>query len=206
MMDFNERVIPGISANFLYQEALARYEFASKLIKKGSFILDVGCGTGYGCSLLSHKAEVLGVDNDREAIDYAKKHYGKNAKYVLGNAEKLKFKSQFDIICAFEIVEHLSNPSTLLKLIKTLLKKRGVFILSTPNKNYVSPEGGVASPYHIREYNYDEFRSLLKKYFTKVEILGQTKSKKAQEALKDFMRSQTVRQSLVDKDMFDIRK
>jgi hypothetical protein len=34
MMDFNERVIPGVTANFQLKESLARYEFVKRYITK----------------------------------------------------------------------------------------------------------------------------------------------------------------------------
>lgn len=206
MMDFDERVIPGVTANFLYQEALARYEFASKFVKNRSKILDVGCGTGYGTDFLAKRAAfALGVDNNEDAIKFARKRY-KNAQFMLGDAEKLEFKSKFDVICAFEIIEHLKKPKVFLRSVKKLLKKGGIFILSTPNKEVISQGGGVSSLYHTKEYNLKELAELLEKYFSRLEIYGQRKSARAKEAFRLFLQSQNARQKIVDSDILNIRK
>lgn len=115
MMDFNERVIPGVSANFLYQEALARYEFALKYIKPGDKILDVGCGTGYGAAILGRYAKVIGIDSERQAIEYARQKYHEDAKFRIGDAEELNFDDKFfEIAISFEVIEHLKSPQKFL--------------------------------------------------------------------------------------------
>lgn len=206
MMDFDERVIPGISANFLFQEALARYVFAQRLIKKGFRIIDIGCGTGYGNSILAKKGDVTGIDNSREAILFAKKHY-KNVKFLVANATKLPFENGgFDIICSFEVIEHLRRPKKFLSEAKRILKKGGVMILSTPNKAISSPNGNPESPYHEKEYTYIELNNLLKEFFKNVKILGQNKSKRAKDATLEFLRSQVAREKLASRDKFRIRR
>jgi len=204
MMDFNERVIPGVSANFLYQEALARYKFAQKFVKPGIKILDVGCGTGYGSAILSEKAKVIGIDNNREAIEFAKKNYGKKITFKIGTAENLTIKNNaFETVLAFEVIEHLKYPQIALNEIKRVLKPEGKFILSTPNIKF---QPHTRSPYHFQEYDYQKFLEILVGNFNKVTLFGQNKSKRAKEALADFMKSQKARQSLVNSDIFGIRK
>lgn len=203
MMDFDERVIPGVTANFQYKESLARYEFARRNLKKEARVLDIGCGTGYGSAVLAENYEVIALDNDKEAIRYAKKHY-KKPLFKTGNAEKLKFDdSSFDAVVAFELIEHLKNPQKFLSEVKRVLRRNGVFILSTPNKNFPKI---AQSSYHIKEYGFDDIHHLLKKYFRTIKLYGQSKSKRAREAHKEFLASQGTRQSIVDVDKFGLRK
>lgn len=206
-MDFNERVIPGITVNFLYQEALARYERALTFIKNEMKILDAGCGTGYGSNLLASKGRVIGIDSNNEVIRYAKKNYGDKVNFLSGDITKLQFMSEeIDCICAFEVIEHLKNPIKFLAEAKRILKKNGIIFLSTPNKDIHSPHGYSSSPYHIKEYTYSDFSNLVNSFFKHVKIQGQVKSNKAKKAIAKFINSQRAREKFVQKDKFGLRK
>lgn len=202
MMDFNERVIPGVTANFQFQESLARYKFALRRIKKGSKVLDLGCGAGYGSFLLSSKAKVFAVDKDKEAISYAKRHYSGSAVFKVADATLIPFPdNKFDVVCSFEVIEHIKDDKKMLSEVRRVLKSRGKFIMSTPRK-----AEKIRSPYHIREYDYNKLLRLLKIYFNKVEIFGEKKNKKAKIAFDDFLKSQSAREELAKKDLLVIRK
>lgn len=206
-MDFNERVVPNITANYLFQESLARYEFVVKKIGNNIKILDAACGTGYGSRVLSRRGEVVGLDNDAEAINFAKARYSKYANFLLGDIENIKQNvGTFDVICCFEAIEHLKHPEKMLRGFRKILSKNGVVFISTPNKAYPNRLVSSESPYHVKEYTYRDFHKTLNKHFSKVDILGENKSKKTISAFRDFLKSQEKRQSFVDKDKFGVRK
>lgn len=206
-MDFNERVIPGESANFLYQEALTRYEFAQKFLKKGGKVLDLGCGTGYGSAILGQMAKVTGLDQNQEAIEFAQKKYGSDAKFMVGDITHLQTPGhEFNLVCCFEVIEHLKNPEKMLREVKRVLKPDGYFLLSTPNQDVLSIKGELTSPYHVKEYDLKEIEELLGQFFSRVEMFGQRKSVKAKKAYALFLDSQKSRQSIVNLDKFRIRK
>jgi ubiquinone/menaquinone biosynthesis C-methylase UbiE len=191
-MDFAERVIPGLSSNYMFRQAQARYMFAKKYIKNKDQVLDAACGTGYGTT-------GVGIDNNPEAIAFAKKHF--KAKYVLGDVLNMPFSSNlFDVVTSFETIEHV-DAKKFLNEISRVLKKDGKLILSTPQKKGLSN-----SPYHIKEFSKDELYHLLKKYFKSVKIFGQVSSVKAQKAWNDFMSSQESRKKIIIFDTLGFRK
>ena len=191
-MDFAERVIPGITSNYMLKQSLARYAFAYKIIKNKKIILDAACGTGYATT-------GVGIDNDPEAIAFAQKHY--KAKYILGDVLKIPFEDKhFDAVTSFETIEHV-NAKSFLAEVKRVLKKNGVLVLSTPRKN-----GPSNSPYHVKEFSSSELKGLLKKYFKSVKIYGQGSSKNAQKAWEDFLDSQESREKLIGFDLLSFCK
>lgn len=210
MMDFNERMIPNVSAQFLYFEAVARYEFARKFVKNNYKILDAACGTGYGSNILSQKKGVYvdAYDISSEAIAYCKQNYAApNINFHTGDVTKLKMKKKYDIITAMEIIEHLDDGVQFAKKIRSILKNGGKFIVSTPNAKIVENSNLPKSPYHEHEFELKEFKQVLRKAgFRKCEIYGQNKNEKAKHAFKKFLDSQDVRQGFVDSDVLGIRK
>lgn len=98
------------------------HQFFVDNIKKGDRILDVGCGNGAVAYDLSRKAEsVLGIDINKENINYAKKHYqSDNLNFIIGDATKYQFKRSFDIIVLSNVLEHIKNRTIFLQKIKKL--------------------------------------------------------------------------------------
>ena len=199
-MDFNERVIPKITANFLFQEALARYYFALRhLPSKSKLILDIGCGAGYGTALLTQKGTIIGLDIDKEAVLYAQKHYP-HATFITSSALELPFlDNQADCVVSFETIEHFSQTNKFLSEVKRILRSHGKFILSTPN-------GKSNSPYHATYFTSQTLTAVLCKYFPKVALYGQFKSLEAKNAFQKFLVSQSARQTYVNSDVLNLRK
>ena len=158
-------------------DTLFRYEFASKFVKNKT-VLDIGCGLGLGSNFLAkHGAKsVLGIDNSLKAINYAKtKFVGSNIKFMRWNALQLnELKTEYDVVVALEVIEHLPNDSyaKFIKQIAKVLKKKGICILSTPNKLTSSPNTKKPSnPYHTREFEPQELTKLFNLY-TKRNLYG----------------------------------
>jgi len=154
---------------------LARYDFASQHVK-GKNVIDIGCGSGYGTSVLAAGGakSALGIDYDPKVIQYAKKTYKmKNLKYQNVNVAKLSNKGKYDAVTAFEVIEHIQADQEFVKLISSLLEKNGQAYISTPNKLISSPGMDIPpNPYHVREYTPQEFQDILAKCFGKVELYG----------------------------------
>ena len=109
-------------------------------LKNRDRILDLGCGTGYYLFLLSSlplKLNLVGLDNDKNALKEAKQNLNKNIKFVLNNSEKLPFKDKsFDKVVASEVLEHIYDDQAAIKEVFRILKKGGKFVISTPSINY----------------------------------------------------------------------
>jgi SAM-dependent methyltransferase len=169
-----ERLIPGQVDVDLLNEHMARYTFAARLAR-GKRVLDAGCGAGYGSAELAHNAvSVVGVDVAAEAIDHARANYRlPNLNFVQASCAALPYPdSVFDLVVAFEVIEHLENFSSLLLEARRVLAPNGQFIVSTPNKLYYTESRGSegANPFHVHEFQFDEFRSELKHVFPHVSL------------------------------------
>jgi ubiquinone/menaquinone biosynthesis C-methylase UbiE len=176
---FLERVTPGKVDSAIWQEHISRYYFALSFVPQ-KIVLDVACGTGYGSNLLSTKAStVVCVDVSKEALAYAVTQHTNelnNLCFVLADACYLPFrKDVFDVITSFETIEHLEKYTEFLQEIQNILKIGGNFIVSTPNKNanYKVQQSKPLNPYHVIEFDYNEFCQLLRILSRKIDVFGQ---------------------------------
>jgi GT2 family glycosyltransferase/glycosyltransferase involved in cell wall biosynthesis/SAM-dependent methyltransferase len=171
-----ERVIPGKVEADLFNEHFVRYVYAREFCG-GQKVLDTGCGVGYGSAHVAEVAScVVGLDNDARAVGYARSHYSRsNVRYLVGDSQALPFQSQaFDVVTSFELIEHLPDAGRYLEEIRRVLKQSGTLVVSTPNRPvYHEHLGDTTNPFHIREWDLEEFLALLKTYFKVVEPLGE---------------------------------
>jgi ubiquinone/menaquinone biosynthesis C-methylase UbiE len=172
-----ERVVPGHVDRDLWNEHYARYAFATRL-SRGRRVLDVGCGNGYGTTELAQSAAtVIGLDVAADVVAAADKLYARpNVRFLPGSAAQLPFRDGiFDLVVAFEVIEHLADWADLIREARRVLAPGGQLIVSTPNKAfYTDSRGGAgANPFHVHEFEYGEFRDALQREFPHVSLFLQ---------------------------------
>jgi len=170
-----ERVIPGLVHDNLWAEHVARYALAVRFAH-GRRVLDMGCGTGYGTADLALVASfALGVDLSAEAIDYGVLHFP-SARFLQCSANSVPFPpASFDLVTAFEVIEHLQDWRPLLAEARRVLEPNGMLIVSTPNQRYYAETRAQSgpNPFHEHEFEFGEFRTSLSEFFPHVQILFQ---------------------------------
>jgi ubiquinone/menaquinone biosynthesis C-methylase UbiE len=178
-----ERVVPGESDEMETLLHLARYKFAARHVD-GRDVLDVACGAGYGAPILcaGGAKSYLGIDISPEAISLAETRYrvGPKTRFIRDDACCLSTipDSSVDIVISFETVEHLPDPASFFSNLCRVLRSRGQLVISTPNRTLfspgASPDSKPANPFHVREWDQQEFVRLLGQYFEIEKVLGQT--------------------------------
>lgn len=93
-------------------------------------ILNVGSGTGGTISVLESHGDVINVDVSNESIRYLRKH-GYSA--IIFDGEALPFSDEeFDLVVAFDVLEHIEDHSKALTEWRRVLKKGGTMFLTVP--------------------------------------------------------------------------
>jgi len=156
------------SENVIYQRHLIAYKEAAKLIS--GTVLEIGSGEGYGIMELAPKADnYIAVDKyNTEISDELKKV--NNITFIQTEVPPLKEikDNSIDFVVTFQVIEHIKDDKMFLKEIYRVLKPKGKVILTTPN----SIMSLTRNPWHIREYNPEQMRGVLKTSFDKYELKG----------------------------------
>jgi len=174
-----ERVVPDATPmeNPVLAEHLTRYFFARRHLTAGGRVLDAACGSGFGASVLAERAgQVVGVDLEPEAVEYARWRYGApQVQFQVMDCRALGFADGvFDAYVSFETIEHLrpGDHSVFVAEARRVLTDGGVFIVSTPNRDLYNL-GQAPNPYHHGELSAEEFQDLLQRHFRQVALYGQ---------------------------------
>lgn len=121
------------SRNKLICWALRRYSPELK-----SF-LEIGCGTGFVISAISKqfpKARLVGSEYFVEGLVYARQRTP-SAEFMQIDTRCATYKSDFDAIGAFDLLEHIEEDEALLQQIYKTLKPGGVVFITVPQHRWL---------------------------------------------------------------------
>jgi len=138
-----------------------------KIIKKGNF-LDIGFGDDNLIKLFKNDFEVFGLDISEYAVKEIQKKYKKeNFKICDISKEEIPFKEKFDVICAINTIEHLSNLNDVFKKIYKATKKGGLFVIYLPTKSNLLSKFQYKVLYDVKEHTFRPSNKDLKKMIQK---------------------------------------
>jgi 2-polyprenyl-6-hydroxyphenyl methylase/3-demethylubiquinone-9 3-methyltransferase len=108
----------------------------------GKRVLDIGCGGGILADAMARKgAEVLGIDLAGKALKVAQLHaleaqtQGVSYREVSAEALAAEQPERFDVVTCMEMLEHVPDPSSVVRACATLVKPGGHVFFSTINRN-----------------------------------------------------------------------
>jgi len=123
-------------------------------------ILDVGCGTGMIMFLLKNYGETYGIDISEEALNFCRLRGHKYLKKARAN--NVPFDNQFfDLVIAFDLLEHLEDDEGAVKEFYRILKKGGILLISVPSFKFLYSEHDLAAG-HKRRYTANQIKRLMK--------------------------------------------
>ena len=108
----------------------------------GKRVLDIGCGGGILADAMARKgAEVLGIDLAGKALKVAQLHAleaqtpGVSYREVSAEALADEQPESFDVVTCMEMLEHVPDPSSVVRACAALVKPGGHVFFSTINRN-----------------------------------------------------------------------
>lgn len=154
----DEAFYQALSANHrdYYRETRWEYEPALRLLRPDARLLEVGCGRGYFLRAAERSvAHAEGIELNREAI--ANKVATSTVHAVPLEEFADAHPASFDVVCTFQVLEHVPDPARYLADCHRLLKPGGLMVFSVPNHDYVIHRDMLdpldLPPHHMNQFN-----------------------------------------------------
>lgn len=154
-------------------------EFKQKIPKYGNY-LDYGCGTAYVAFKLKKKrpdiniflADIPETISKQFTIWRLKKNNLNFKWYDIPKSEIVDFKSKFDFIRCYDVLEHVFHPLNTVKNLERHLKSRGYFLftyLNDPEANLSNTIPGYAQRDKTFSFIKEKFQKIKKILWKKIE-------------------------------------
>jgi SAM-dependent methyltransferase len=145
--------------------AWLRYDVIRMLLRDGDEVervLEIGAGGGAMGARLARRFEYVGVEPDARSFETARTRLAKvgHGTVVPGEASALDPSATFDLVCAFEVLEHIEDDAAALIAWRERLRPGGRILLSVP----AHPSRFAAADRkagHYRRYEPDQLAHLL---------------------------------------------
>jgi SAM-dependent methyltransferase len=134
-------------------------------------ILEVGCGSGHNLAMLAQFGTVDGLELDDEARALAEKRLGRPVMSApLPELDGVADR-HYDLIGAFDVIEHIKDDDAALAAIASKLKPGGVFVMTVPAHPWMWSAHDVLNHHH-RRYSKRQLRGLIERSPLRLRKLG----------------------------------
>jgi trans-aconitate methyltransferase len=135
--------------------------------------LEIGCGTGFVISAISKRfpeVKLTGGEYLEEGLVYARQRVP-DAEFTQMDAQSIHYESEFDVIGAFDVLEHIKEDEIVLQQMYKALKPGGIVVITVPQHRWL---WSAVDEYacHVRRYGSNELHK--KTYKAGFEIIRST--------------------------------
>ncbi len=132
-------------------------------------ILNVGCGTGRSSEYLSQYGKVTSVEYDKFCCEFTTQKTG--LEIINGDITQLPFaNNEFDLVCAFDVIEHVEDDKKAMEEMKRVCKPDGVVFITVPAFQSFWGQHDVIN-HHFRRYRLSEIKTLFNQVNQKGKII-----------------------------------
>jgi SAM-dependent methyltransferase len=147
----------------LTPNAWLRFDVITRMMPAGvNDILEVGCGQGALGARLAQRYHYLGVEPDESSCGVAKQRLAAMGRGEVRQASVAELGDEkFDLVCAFEVLEHIEDDAGAVAEWAARLRPGGWLLLSVPahQRRYSAADELVG---HFRRYDPEAMTALLR--------------------------------------------
>ena len=133
--------------------------------------LEIGCGTGYvlaGIKEAFPEIQLYGSEVYTAGLGFAAMRAG-NATLFQMDAREIPFKDEFDVIGAFDVLEHIDEDERVLQQLYRAVRPGGGIILTVPQHPFLWSQQDKAAC-HVRRYRKHELKKKVEAAGLKVKM------------------------------------
>jgi SAM-dependent methyltransferase len=126
--------------------------------KKEIKILNVGCGPGRSSQYLSKFGYVVSIEFDKYCCEFASEKTG--LEIINGSITELPFRDEsFDLVCAFDVIEHVEDDQLAVSEMKRVAKKDALLFITVPAFMELWSHHDIIN-HHFRRYKLNQVEKL----------------------------------------------
>lgn len=144
---------------FAARREILAAEIARLPLPSPAQILEAGCGPGGNLAMLKRFGEVVAIEPDESSRAYAAESNGVDVRQGLLPQAIPDFGRRFDLVAAFDVIEHVDDDAGAVAALGRLLKPGGFFIATVPAYRWMWSDHDAAH-HHKRRYELAGFRRL----------------------------------------------
>lgn len=153
---------------------LARYKFVSKMLTGFGRVAEIGCGDGFGSTVVEKEVKLLNLfDFDEAWKPFAEKATGR--RFQVHDIVKAALDGwSYEAIYMLDVIEHIApaDEATVMHNIARSLDKNGVLIIGTPSLESQPYASAQSARGHVNCKSGEKLRSAMLKNFGRVFMFG----------------------------------
>ena len=156
---------------------LSRYKFVAKMLEGKNSVLEVGCGDGFGSTIVAQAVKnLVGIDCEPYVIANAveNKWIKERGKLIVHDILESPYPEKFEAVFSLDVIEHihLEDEDQFLKNIVRSSFDSSVLIIGTPNKTSESYASRGSRITHINLKTHASLKQTLSEYYQNVFMFG----------------------------------